>query len=177
MFNKKVEEAINHQIEKEAYSSQLYLSMASWAHKNGYSGSATFLYLQAEEERMHMLKLFKYINDRSGHGIVPKVDQPPTEFESISKIYEQVLTHERHITASINNLVGVCIDERDFTTNMFLQWYVQEQIEEEANAQGIIDRLHLMGSDSSLMYMFDKDMGVFHPAAAAAKGKGAASEA
>lgn len=169
MFNKKVEEAINQQIEKEAYSSQLYLAMASWAHNHGYSGSSTFLYLQAEEERMHMLKLFKYINDRGGHAIVPKVDQPPTEFESIKKIYHQVLEHERYITASINNLVGICIDERDFTTNMFLQWYVQEQIEEEANAQGIIDRLHLMGNDASLMYMFDKDMGAFHPAAGNAK--------
>ena len=158
MLKEKVEKALNAQIELEAYSSQLYLSMASWAEKKGYNGSALFLYEHADEERGHMLKLFHYINDRDGHAIVPALDKPPHEFDSIKLVFEEVLNHERMISESINNLVGTCIEEKDYTTQNFLQWYVSEQIEEENLAKTNLDKLTLLGNDKANMYMFDKEM-------------------
>ena len=158
MLTEKVEKALNEQITLEAYSSQLYLSMASWAEKNGYNGSSQFLYEHADEEREHMLKLFHYINDRDGHAIVPSLDKPPYKFDSIKTVFEEVLNHEKMISGSINDLVGTCIDERDYTTQNFLQWYVSEQIEEENLAKTNLDKLMLMGNDKANMYMFDKEM-------------------
>lgn len=159
MLKEKVEKALNEQITKEMYSSQLYLAMASWAEINGYSGSAQFLLEQADEERMHMLKIFNFVNERGGHAIVAAVEAPPAKFKSIADIFKQVLQHEKYVSESINEIVGICMDERDFTTNNFMQWFVEEQIEEEANAQKILDRLNLLGDDKARMYMFDRDMG------------------
>jgi ferritin len=156
MLKEKVEKALNHQIELEAYSSQLYLSMASWAEKNGYPGSSAFLYKHAEEERIHMLKLFHYINDRDGHAIVPALKKPPFQFQSIKIVFEEILTHEKFISESINNLLGVCVESNDFSTQNFLQWYVTEQIEEENLAKTNIDKLKLMGEAN--LYLFDKEM-------------------
>jgi ferritin len=156
MLKEKVEKALNNQIELEAYSSQLYLSMASWAEKSGYPGSAAFLYKHAEEERIHMLKLFHYINDRDGHAIVPALKQPPFQFESIKAVFTEILAHEKFISESINNLLGVCMESTDFSTQNFLQWYVTEQIEEENVAKTNIDKIKLMGEAN--MYLFDKEM-------------------
>ena len=158
MLKERVEQALNKQIEKEAYSSQLYLSMASWAEKNGYNGAAQFLYHHADEEREHMLKLFHYINDRDGHAIVSALEQPPVNFDSLKAVFEGVLEHEKMITESINELVGICIEEKDYTTQNFLQWYVTEQIEEETLAKTNLDKLALLGDDKANMYMFDKDL-------------------
>jgi len=156
MIKEKVEKALNAQIELEAYSSQLYLSMASWAEKNGYSGSAGFLYKHADEERMHMLKLFHYINDRDGHAIVPALKQPPFKFESIKAVFKEILDHEKMISESINKLLGVCMEAADYSTQNFLQWYVSEQIEEENLAKNNVDKLNLMGEAN--LYLFDKEM-------------------
>jgi len=158
MLKEKVQIALNKQIELEAYSSQLYLSMASWAEKNGFNGSSQFLYVHADEERIHMLKLFHYINDREGHAIVPALQQPPYKFDSIKAIFQEILEHEKMISESINNLVGICVDEKDYTTQNFLQWYVSEQIEEENMAKTNLDKLILLGDDKATMYIFDKDM-------------------
>lgn len=158
MLSEKVEKALNEQIEKEAFSSNLYLAMASWAEIKGYSGAADFLYEQADEERMHMLKLFKYVNDREGHAIVSQLDKPDAEFGSVKDMFQKVLEHEKFISKSINDLVGICMDERDFTTANFLQWYVNEQIEEESTARNILDKLNLLGDDKAKLYMFDRDI-------------------
>ncbi len=159
MLSKKVEEALNEQIKLEFLSSQLYLAMASWAETKGYNGSAEFLYEHTDEERMHGMKLFRYVNDRGGHAVVPVLEQPQIEYESISAMFKQILEHEIMISESINNLVGICMDERDFTTQNFLQWYVTEQIEEESLFRNILDKLNLLGDDKARMYMFDSDMG------------------
>lgn len=161
MLKEKVEKALNEQVEREGFSSQLYLAMASWCEVNGYPGSASWLYVQADEERMHMLKLFKYINDRGGSAIVSGFDKPQEQFESAKDIFEKVLEHELYISQSINELVGVCVDEKDYTTNNFLQWYVNEQIEEESTAKTLLDQLNLLGDDKARMYMFDRDIANF----------------
>ncbi|NJO88070.1 MAG: ferritin [Chloroflexia bacterium] len=158
MLKEKVEKALNDQIELEAYSSQLYLAMASWAEKSGYNGSAEFLYIHADEERIHMLKLFHYINDREGYAIVPALKQPPFKFDSIKAVFKEILDHERMISNKINELVSTCVEEKDFTTQNFLQWYVSEQIEEENLAKTNLDKLNLLGDAKANMYLFDKDM-------------------
>lgn len=156
MLSKKVENILNVQVQKEDYSSQLYLAMASWAENMGYEGIANWLYAQSDEERLHMLKLVKYINERDGKAIIPEVEQPPKTFENVKVLFDKVLEHERYISASINEIVGVCMDERDFTTHNWIQWFVNEQIEEEASAKAIIDKLALTGEKN--LYMFDRDI-------------------
>lgn len=158
MLNKRVEEALNAQIVKEDFSSQLYLAMASWADTNGYAGTSEFLYRHSDEERMHMLKMLKFVNERGGKAIVPGVEKPQQEFVSMKEIFEEILTHEEMITNSINEIVQICLEEKDFTTHNFMQWYVSEQIEEEALIGKVLDKLKLAGEDKGALYMFDNDM-------------------
>ena len=154
-MNSKIESILNEQVEKEGYSSNLYLAMATWAEANGFPGIAQWFYAQSEEERIHMLKFISYIGERGGHAIVPEMKQPPKDFD-IKDVFEAVLEHERFITQSINNIVGLCYDEKDFTTQSWIQWFVNEQIEEEASVCQIIDKLKLVGAHN--MYEFDRDI-------------------
>ncbi len=156
MLTKKVEEILISQIQKEAYSSFLYLAMASWAEAEGFEGTSKWLYAQAEEEKVHMLKFVHYVNERGGKAIIPSIQQPPSEYPSVHQVFEKVLTHEEHITSSINEIVSVCISEKDFTTQNWVQWFVTEQIEEEASVRGIKDKLKLLGDGN--LYLFDKDI-------------------
>ncbi len=156
MMNKKVEKKLVEQIEKEAYSSSLYLAMASWAECSGFEGTAKWLYAQSDEERMHMLKIVRYVNERGGKAIVPALDKPPVDYPNVQKLFEKVFEHEQYVTASINDIVGVCLSEKDFTTHHWLQWFVNEQIEEEASVSAIIDKLKLVGEHN--LYMFDRDI-------------------
>jgi len=157
-MNSKVEKALNTQIAMEGVASQLYLSMASWAESNGLSGTAKFLYTHSDEERNHMLKLVKFINERGGKAIIPEIPKPPIDFHNVEEVFTRLLDHEIAVTESINRLVGLCLDERDYTTHNFIQWYVSEQIEEEALARTILDKIKLIGNDKSGMYLFDKDL-------------------
>jgi len=156
MLPKKVEEILNEQILREDYSSQLYLAMASWAENKGFEGVSGWLYAQAEEERLHMLKLVRYVNERDGVAVIPGIKTPPTDFGDVFKLFDQVLAHEKFISASINEIVAMCIAENDFTTQNWIQWFVTEQIEEEASVKAIIDKLNLVGKNN--LYMFDRDI-------------------
>jgi len=156
MLSEKVENILNVQIEKEDYSSQLYLAMASWAENQGMGGVAEWLYAQSDEERGHMLRIVKYVNERDGKALIPGMKQPPAGFEGLKKLFDDVLKHEQYITASINEIVGVCMEERDYTTLNWVQWFVDEQIEEEASVKAIIDKLNLVGDKN--LYMFDRDI-------------------
>ena len=156
MLIKKVEKILNEQVEKEGYSSHLYLAMASWAETSGFKGIAGWLYAQAEEERMHMLKLVHYINERDGKAVIPLIKLPPAKYAGISKLFDQVLEHEQYISASINDIAGACIEQKDFTTHHWIQWFVNEQIQEEASVKEIIDKLKLVGNQN--MYQFDRDI-------------------
>lgn len=158
MLNPKIEKALNQQVVLEAESSQIYLAMASWAEVQGYEGIAGFLYMHSDEERMHMLKLLKFINERGGHGIVPALKQPTAKYKGVKELFQDVLNHEILVSTEINKLVDVCLKEKDYTTHNFLQWYVSEQIEEEALARRIIDKLNLIGTDPGGLYFFDRDI-------------------
>lgn len=156
MLKKSVEDLLNRQVKREGYSAILYLSMASWAETQGYAGIAEWLYVQAEEEKMHMLKLIRFINEREGKAIIPSFDKPPADFDSLKILFDQVLEHEKYITSSINEIVAETNKENDYATHNWLQWFVSEQVEEESSVQTIIDKLKLVGTHN--LYMFDRDI-------------------
>ncbi len=158
MLAKKIEKALNEQIRIEAESSQFYLAMASWAETEGLNGVSQFLYQHSDEERMHMLKLVKFVNERGGKAVIPALTQPPKTFDSIQHVFKNLLDHETMVTSEINKVVDVCLSEKDYTTHNFMQWYVSEQIEEEALARAIQDKLNLIGNDKGGMYLFDRDL-------------------
>ena len=161
MINKKVEKALNNQVKVEAESSQAYLAMAVWAECNGYNGIANFLYEHSDEERMHMLKLVKFINERGGKAVIPALPKPTDKYKDVKNIFTTLLNHEIHVTKEINSVVDVCLKEKDYTTHNFMQWYVSEQIEEEALARTIMDKLELIGNDKGGLYLFDRDLEQF----------------
>lgn len=156
MLKKKVEDICNRQVEREGYSSNLYLAMASWAENNGFSGIADWLYAQSEEERLHMLKFIKYINERGGSTVIPAFKKPPLSFKNVEEMFHEVLKHEEFVTASINEIVALTFEEKDFNTHNFVQWFVTEQVEEESAVRNIIDKLKLVGKNN--MYQFDRDI-------------------
>lgn len=171
MLSTKVESILNVQVEKECYSSHLYLAMAVWAEVNGMEGIAKWLYAQSDEERMHMLKFIGYINERGGQAKISAIKAPPAKLKNVKELFKAVLEHEMFISKSINEIVAVCVDERDFTTQNWVQWFVNEQIEEEKNVRQILDKLNLLGDGN--LYLFDKDIMSLRAAATAADAAGA----
>ena len=158
MLTSKIEEALNNQVTVEAESSQVYLAMASWAENLGFEGVSQFMYAHSDEERQHMLKLIKFINERGGHAKVSKLNAPPSEFGSFKDMFQTLFDHEVMVSKTINDLVDVSLQEKDYATHNFLQWYVSEQIEEEALARNILDKINLIGDDKSGFYLFDNDI-------------------
>lgn len=158
MLSKIIENALNNQIRIEAESSQIYLAMACWAEVKGLEGVAGFMYDQSQEERDHMLKLVKFINERGGHAKISALKEPNITFESFKEMFEMLLKHEVFVSESINELVHITLQEKDYATHNFLQWYVSEQIEEEAMARNILDKINLIGDDKGGLYLFDRDI-------------------
>ena len=159
MLSESMQSALNKQVQLEAESSQAYLAMASWAEiQPGLTGVTEFFYKQSDEERIHMLKLIRYINERGGFAVVPALEQPMITFVSLKKVTEEFLRHEILVSKSINELVGLSLQERDYATHNFLQWYVNEQIEEEHLARTLNDKLELVGEDKGGIYLFDRDV-------------------
>jgi ferritin len=159
MLNKKMIELLNKQIELEAMASQVYLAMASWAEVAGLEGASQFFYEHSDEERMHMLKLFHYVNERGGHALVPVLKAVPAKYKSLEDACAHLLEHEIKVTASINNLIDHALSARDHTTHVFLQWYVQEQLEEERLARQILDKIKLIANDTAGLYLLDRELG------------------
>lgn len=159
MLSERMKQGLNAQVALEAQSSQAYLAMASWAEiQPGLDGVTAFFYRHSDEERMHMLKLIKYINERGGFAVVPPLPQPVLTFPSLRHAFNALMQHEMHVSASINDLVDVALQEKDFATHNFLQWYVAEQIEEEQLARKLNDKLELIADDKSGLYLFDRDI-------------------
>jgi ferritin len=159
MLSDNMKNLLNAQVALEAQSSQAYLAMASWAETQpALDGVTAFFYRHSDEERMHMLKLIGYINERGGFAIVPPLEQPILTFPSLKHAFEALLRHEIHVSESINNLVDHAMKEKDFATHNFLQWYVAEQIEEEQLARKMNDKLQMIGDDRSGLYLFDRDI-------------------
>lgn len=158
MLSKTIETALNNQIVLEGNSSNYYLAMASWAEVEGLNGAAEFLYAHSDEERIHMVKLIRFINDRGGRAIVPALSEPAPHFTSLTEVFDIILKHEIMVTSEINKVVDICLSEKDYTTYNFMQWYVAEQLEEESLAKHYVDKLRLIGEDKGGMYLFDREL-------------------
>lgn len=153
-----MEKALNEQISLEAYASFLYLSMASWCDLEGLEGCAQFMYRQSEEERNHMLRIFNYISEVDGHALTPAIQQPPLKFKSIQELFKLVYGHEQKVTKSIHELVALSLKEKDHTTYNFLQWYIEEQREEEALMRTILDKIKIIGNGPQSLYFIDQEL-------------------
>jgi len=160
-MNPAVEKALNEQINAEFYSAYLYLSMSSWFDSIGLRGFATWERVQAMEERDHALKIFDYVLARGGRAIMQPIAAPPTEWMDPKDAFETQMAHEIKVTGLINNLVNLSMDEKDHATVNFLQWFVNEQVEEEENARTILEQLKMISQEkgAGLLYMLDKELG------------------
>lgn len=164
MITTTMEDRLNKQIELEGYASFLYLSMASWCSNQGVEGCAQFMHRQSEEERAHMLRIFNYINEVDGHALTPAIPQPPIEFESVHAMFKQVYDHEKKVTNAINEIVSLCYKEDDYTTLNFMQWYIEEQREEEDLMRSILDKIKLIGNAPQSLYYIDKEIELINQA-------------
>jgi len=154
MINKRMQDAINEQIKFEIYSANLYLSMSAYIEGKNLKGIAHWLRVQYEEETFHALKLYDYLKNREGQVIIQSIDAPPSEFGTPLETFEKVLEHEQHVTAGINKLYKIAIEENDFAAQIFLQWFVNEQMEEEASASEVIGKMKLIGDRGvDLLYL------------------------
>ncbi len=159
MLSKSMVGKLNNQIDLESFSSNLYLQMSAWAGTKGLEGCAAFLRAQAKEELAHMHRLFKYVQETGSLPVVGSIEAPPTEFNSISDLFQQVLNHEKKITGKINELMDSAQQENDHSTVHFLQWYVSEQHEEEHSIQQVLDKIHNIGESGSGVYFIDRAIG------------------
>lgn len=160
MLKERVLKALNEQVNAEQYSALLYLSMSAWFEDKGLPGFANWMYVQYQEELTHANKIFKYVVERSGKAELKAIEQMPTEFDSVIDVVEKTLAHEQHVTELINNLVDVANEERDHATQSFLQWFVDEQVEEEANVTEILDSLKLIEGEGkgNGLFMLDREL-------------------
>jgi len=160
MLSKKIQDAINEQIKNELYSGYLYLSMSAYFEASNLPGFAHWMRLQAEEEQEHALKFFDYVNDRAGRVVLKAIDQPPAEFKSPLAVFEHTLEHERKVTGLINHLYELALEENDYPTQVMLQWFIDEQVEEEKNAEQIVETLKMVGDKGQALIMMDHQLGL-----------------
>ena len=158
MISKKLQTTINYQINKELYSEYLYLSMAAYLESIGLEGFANFFKIQVQEERYHAMKFFDYVNERGGKVILEAIDRPQVEFKSPVEIFEIAYKHEQYVTKLINELMEVAIKENDHATKSFLNWFIDEQVEEEASMDKILNQLKMIGGKGQGMLMLDKEL-------------------
>jgi ferritin len=158
MISQKIQDALNEQVNAELYSAYMYLSMATYFESASLSGFANWMNIQTQEEVPHAMKIYKFIEERMGRVILKAIDGPPTEWDSPLAAFEAVFAHEQKVTGLINGLVDLAIKENDHATRGFLQWFVDEQVEEEASADAIVQQLKLMKDAPGALYMLDKEM-------------------
>ncbi len=161
MISKKLEKALNEQIAMEAKASYTYLAMASWCEQKALNGCARFFYGQCDEERTHMMKIFHYLNSVNGHAIVPKIDQPALQYKDIKDAINQALAGEKNVTKSVHALSELASKEKDYATYNFVQFFVNEQREEEVLFTQILEKIELIGMDGMGLYYIDKELDGF----------------
>ena len=174
MIDEKMQEALNKQLNAEIYSAYLYLSMSAYFQSVNLGGFANWMRVQAKEELAHAMKFYDYVNERGGRVILHPVEEPPSEWDSPLAVFEHVYRHEQKVTGLINKLVDLAVKARDHATNNFLQWFVSEQVEEEASADEVVQKLKLAGGDASGLFMIDRELAqrVFVAPATATEGGG-----
>lgn len=159
MISKKLQDAINAQINKELYSEYLYISMQAWFANQNLDGLANWMDAQGKEERFHAMKFFNYVIERGGKVELQAIEQPAVDFGSPLKAFAASLKHEQFVTSSINDLMDLAIKEKDHASRGMLQWFVDEQVEEEASVEKIVHRLKMIGDNPHALYMLDSELG------------------
>ncbi len=159
MLSKKLQGAINEQIKNELYSGYLYLAMSAYFEANNLPGFAGWMRAQAAEEQEHALKFFDFVNERGGRVELQAIDQPPVEFEGPLAIFQTTLEHEKKVTGLINGLYELALAEKDYPAQVMLQWFIDEQVEEEANATHIVETLKMVGEKGQALVMLDRQLG------------------
>jgi len=160
MFSERLQNAINEQINAEYYSAYLYLSMCAYLEDQDLPGMAHWMRMQYEEEVIHALKLFDFMNDRGARVILKGIDTPPSEFGSVLEVFEEVLAHEKKVTGLIHDLYKLALDEGDYPTQSLLQWYIDEQVEEEKSASDVLARVRMVKDFPPGILMIDESLGV-----------------
>lgn len=165
MIKEKIQEALNQQLNAELFSSYLYLSMAAYFESINLKGFANWMRVQTQEELVHAMKFYNFIIERGGKAVLSAIEGPPTQWKSPLAVFEHAYKHEQKVTGLINNLVDLSIAEQDHATNNFLQWFVAEQVEEEASADEVVQKIKLMGDASGGLFMLDQELAqrVFTP--------------
>ncbi len=159
MPSKKLEQAINQQIQREFYSSYLYLAMSAYCEEINLDGFAHWMRSQSEEERTHSMRLFNYLHSRGGSVVLQAIPQPPSKFRSPKKMFEEVLKSEQNVTREIHKLYEMAKKEGDHATEVELQWFIQEQVEEEKTANDILAKLAMVGDQPAALLMMDRSLG------------------
>ena len=165
MLSKKIEKALNEQINKEMYSAYLYMSMSSYSTNNGLPGFANWFMVQYKEEMEHAMKIYDYVHSQSGKVKLMAITEPLSDFKDPMDMFQRTLKHEQFVTKCINELVDLSIKEKEHATQIFLQWFVTEQIEEEGNDNDIISKLELAGLKGNGLFIIDKELStrVYNP--------------
>ncbi|MCQ2271350.1 MAG: ferritin [Bacteroidales bacterium] len=158
MISKKMQEAINTQINAEMWSAYLYLAMSMDASDKGFKGVAHWYRKQYEEEMEHAFKFVKYLEEQMARVELKPIDAVQTSWKNVAEMFDQTLAHEKKVTAMINKLYALAEKEKDYATSIMLQWFISEQVEEEANAQELIDTIKCVGTDKAAFFMFDKQL-------------------
>jgi ferritin len=158
MFTQRLKEAINQQINAEYYSAYLYLSMSAYLESLDLPGMAHWMRMQYEEEVIHTLKFFDFINDRGARVYLTAIEAPPTDFGSVVEVFEEVLKHEQHVTHLIHNLYALAIEENDYPTQSLLKWYIDEQVEEEKTASDVLAKIRMMKDYPPGLLMIDQEL-------------------
>ena len=159
MISEKMQKAINDQIQAELYSAYLYLSMQAWFESNNLSGFANWMNIQAQEETAHAMKFYNFLCERSGTVELQAIQQPPNKWDSPLAVFQNTLQHEQAVTARINDLVDAAQSQKDHATESFLKWFVDEQVEEEASADAILQQLILAKDAPGALFMIDRELG------------------
>ena len=158
MLSEKIENALNAQLNAELYSSYLYLSMNAFFKSINLDGFANWMHSQAQEELMHGMKIYDFINQRGGRVVLSQIETPPIEWGSPVEVFEETLKHEQKVTGLINDLVEIALAEHDHATNIFLQWFVTEQVEEEENVGNVLQQLMLLNDAKNGIFMIDREL-------------------
>ena len=158
MLSEKLSDALNTQINKELYSAYLYTAMAAYCDANNLPGFGHWMMMQAQEEVGHAMKMYTYMNDRGNRVVMKAIDEPPADYDSPLDVFEKTLEHEQTVTQLINNLYGLSLSENDYQAQIFLQWFVSEQVEEEKSVSEVIDMLKMVGDKGHGLLMIDKQL-------------------
>ena len=158
MLSKAIQDAINDQINKELYSSYLYLAMSTYYAESNFSGFASWMKVQSTEEYGHAMKFYGYVIERNGHVELETIEKPGAKFKSPADVFKQVLEHEQKVTAMINKLYELAIKEKDYPTQIMLEWFITEQLEEEKNAGDILEQLKMVGDSPVSLIMMDRQL-------------------